>query len=472
MSDESILSLVVDTAGVSKGVSAANGLLAGLNSTALGVAASVAAVGAALAAFSYKALDAYAESEAATASLTAALMRNGEAAAGVVPILQDYASELQKLTVYEDDFIVTQMAQLKNFGLQTGQIKDATKAAMGLAQAYKMSLSEAIALVGKASAGEFGTLARHTIVLKSTGSDQEKFNELLKLGADAFQLAEAQAATFTGRLAQMWNALGNALEPFGMMIMNGLRLKDVMAFITMAVSSATKQIEAVIPAMGQMIVQVFGLSNSFADITGWLQKYIIPYIGDALVVAVGVAAGAISVFRTAWNTLTIGIRGAILGIVEYIGWFVDKVIWLGKQFSATRSTAEELEAGMKGFKDALKSDISGDADDIRKSIEGIGKAATMTSGILGSDLAKPLADVKKDLPGGGMGAQAAISKPQEAKFAGLALQGSVEAYKAEISRVGADDQIASNTAQTAQNTGRIARALERQNAESYALGTV
>lgn len=469
---ESILSLVVDTAGVSKGVSAANGLLAGLNSTALGVAASVAAVGAALTAFSYKALDAYAESEAATASLTAALVRNGEAAADIVPILQDYASELQKLTIYGDDFTISQMAQLKNFGVQTSQIKDATKAAMGLAAAYGIDLSSAITMVGKAAQGEFGTLGRYGIVLQEGASDQAKFAELLKIGAGSFQLAEAQAATFTGRLTQMWNALSDALEPFGMMILDGLRLKDVLAFITTSVMDATNQIWAVIPALGQMIVQVFGLSNGFADVTGWLQKYIIPYIGDALVVAVGLAAGAISIFRTAWNTLTIGIRGAILGIVEYIGWFVDKVIWLGKQFSATRSTAEELEAGMKGFKDSLKSDIAGDADDIRKSIEGIGKAATMTGGILGSDLAKPLADVKKDLPNGGMGAQAAISKPQEAKFAGLALQGSVEAYKAEISRVGADDQIASNTAQTAQNTGRIARALERQNAESYALGTV
>lgn len=469
MTENSILSLVVDPSGVAKGVGTAtsslNGLIAAASKATAIVAGVVAALGTA-----YKAVEAYAESEAATSRLTAALAKNGESAADIVPVLQEYAGELQKLTIYGDDFTVSQMAMLRNMGVQTSQLKAATKAAMGLAAAYDLDLATAIHLVSKASVGETAMLKRHGIIIDDIGTDQEKFNALLALGAENFQQAEAAAATFSGRLTQMWNALSDALEPFGLLIMDGLNLRDVLNMTTGLIMEFTRQAAIVVPEILNLTASVFGLTGGLQDVTNWLRTYIIPYMGKGLVLAIGAALNVINTMRFEWNKMTILMRTGILVVVEAIDLWLWSFIKIAKQFEATRGFAEQLEAGIDGFKDTLKTDIVEDANDIAKSISGIAQVATYTGEVLARDLAKPLDGLGgKDLPGGMM--PSGISKPQEAKFAGLAMQGSVEAYKAEIARTGSDEQIASNTAQTAQNTARIARALERQIAEEFSLGT-
>lgn len=128
---------------------------------------------------------------------------------------KEYASEMQSLTIYGDELILSQMAYGKNLGVTTEQLKDATKAAIGLAAKYRLDLTSAMMLVGRAALGQTQMLTRYGIVISQTLSDQEKFEELLRIGADAFHLAEEAAQDAAGTFTQFKNTIGDVAEDIG-----------------------------------------------------------------------------------------------------------------------------------------------------------------------------------------------------------------------------------------------------------------
>lgn len=92
--------------------------------------------------------------------------------------LQEQASAIQAVTIYEDDLIASATALMQNIGqLSADQLPKAQKAAIGLAAAYRIDLTTAFQLVGKAAAGNTVVLGRYGIVLKSTGGHQEKLKD-------------------------------------------------------------------------------------------------------------------------------------------------------------------------------------------------------------------------------------------------------------------------------------------------------
>jgi hypothetical protein len=107
------------------------------------------------------------------------------------------------------------MAYATNLGVTRDRLKEATKAAIGLAAKYKLDLQTAFMLIGRASKGQTQMLTRYGIVLGDTLTEQEKFNEILRLGAEAFGLATAEANTLQGSAEQLKNAWGDLKEAIG-----------------------------------------------------------------------------------------------------------------------------------------------------------------------------------------------------------------------------------------------------------------
>lgn len=137
------------------------------------------------------------------------------AVGGSIQSFKQYASQLQKATVYGDEQILSQMAYAKNLGVTTDKLNEAAKAAIGLAAKYRLDLSASMMLIGRASQGQTQMLTRYGIVLDETLTTEEKFNELLRLGADAFRLAEAEAQTAEGTFKQFSNTTGDLAEQIG-----------------------------------------------------------------------------------------------------------------------------------------------------------------------------------------------------------------------------------------------------------------
>lgn len=161
-------------------------------------------------------LDAFGRQELAVAKLHQALVTLGGGAEEQLPALQAYASEIQKATTVGDEAVLELMQLGASLGRLAGEdLKDATKAAIGFSKAYGIELKAAMTLVAKAAQGNVSALTRYGIMLDKTMTQEEKFQEIMRLGADAFKVAEAEADTYQGRLEQLRNAVGDLAEAIG-----------------------------------------------------------------------------------------------------------------------------------------------------------------------------------------------------------------------------------------------------------------
>lgn len=155
------------------------------------------------------------EAEAAQVKLASALKLTGDYSQKTMDELNKYAVSLQNVTAYEDDALIAGMAYMKNLGVQTDALQDATQAAIGLAAKYQIDLQSAMQLVGRASQGQTQMLARYGIVLSNTLTPQQKFQELLRIGKGSFQLAKDYAQSAAGQFERFKIAMGNLAEKLG-----------------------------------------------------------------------------------------------------------------------------------------------------------------------------------------------------------------------------------------------------------------
>jgi hypothetical protein len=163
-----------------------------------------------------KAVTLFGRQEMAEKKVAAGLRVIGKHSVGAVKDLKQFASEIQALTLHGDEAVLELMAMGATMGKLSGRdLKRATRAAIGLSEAYGIELVGAMRLVARASVGDTATLKRYGITLDATLTPQQKFNELLKIGAANFALAEKAAETMTGRIQQAKNAWGDYLESLG-----------------------------------------------------------------------------------------------------------------------------------------------------------------------------------------------------------------------------------------------------------------
>lgn len=185
--------------------------------------------------------------ESAGTALAGALRATGLEVDNNLASLSDYAAELQKVTVYEDDQIRLQMAQMQNIARfsNTDDLKKATKAAIGLADAFGIELSTAMDLVGKAAAGNTALLGRYGIVLDENATQAEKFNQLLGIGANYFSISEEKAKTSLGSLQQLKNTWGDLQETLAMGVLPVIqKVSDSLKWMITAISGNTSSVKA------------------------------------------------------------------------------------------------------------------------------------------------------------------------------------------------------------------------------------
>ncbi len=110
------------------------------------------------------------EQESAFITLQAALRATGMEVDVNAAKLSNFASEIQKATIYGDELLMTSMAQMQNIARFSNMdtLKGATKAAIGLSAAFGIDLATAMDLIGKAAAGNTSMLGRYGIVLDET----------------------------------------------------------------------------------------------------------------------------------------------------------------------------------------------------------------------------------------------------------------------------------------------------------------
>lgn len=198
----------------------------------------------------------YAAAEAAQKKLTVALNNQGQAAPEVGRQFSKMASEFQRTTVYSDDLIVEMQALLVQVGgVMPSQMKRALAASTDLASGLGIDLRAATMLVGKAFAGETGSLSRYGIIIDQTALKSKGVEAVLdSINSKFGGQARGEIDTYNGRLQQLTNTWDNFLESMGRAIAEDPILKAFLSNASSYMQSFAAQTEDAEATFSRFIV--------------------------------------------------------------------------------------------------------------------------------------------------------------------------------------------------------------------------
>lgn len=168
--------------------------------------------------------------------LAAALNATGHQAELYMGNLKAAAAQIQKNTIYGDEFVLDLMAQGLNLGVTGDKIEGATKSAIGLAIALKMDLQTSMRYATLAMQGEFTMLRRYIPALRQTEDAVKQLAIIQKVAAGGYEQAKEYTKTAAGQYAQLKNEIGDTAEKIGSALIPALNsvlaaLKKFMVFV-------------------------------------------------------------------------------------------------------------------------------------------------------------------------------------------------------------------------------------------------
>lgn len=469
--------LTADSSKFNRGVLNAKKAMAQFNTIAY---AGAAASAAAIVTLGIKSVKSFMVQEDAVNRLRAALIASGDATAYTLPIMQKYASEIQRTTKYGDEQVLAALAYGKNLGIQTDQLQEAGKAAAGLAAKYSIDLNTAMMLVGRASQGQTQMLARYGIVLDKTGTKEQQFAQLLKIGASSFGLAEAEAKTLSGSITQMGNAWGDVQEGIGAVISEVLRLPELFQWLGKEFGGLAEYLQNNIHSISYMIEFVFiEIQYSFKQIIALAENVgtgistVFTAAGNNLLsVGQWVYDNFVTLVENFWNFFLATMKD-MAKIQAEVASNILKTI-MGKEvdwtslFSNMKTEMLKAASGKIGLGELVLDNsalnFSGAYNKVLDDIDRINKEKLeKQAGAFESRMAK--AGAIGEMPGGGKKPEtpeAAKAKVKiESPIVGAIHRGTIEALKAETTRRTKEDKIEQNTRKTAGGIERIAKGIDK-----------
>jgi hypothetical protein len=222
-----------------------------------------------------KLFEASSEAEDAQIRLKSALELAGDAGAKSLPELLEYSDQVEKMTRLSHVAVEEAMRLGASVGGFTGEnLKSATTAAIGLSEKLGIDLDGAMRLIVNASEGSTNGLKRYGISLDETLSPQDKFNELLRVGTDAFSLAQARTETAGGAMARFGNAVTSQLEHVGSSFGGAL---------AGAINFATGIVDKIGPAFDFVMEKAQPAMDAVESAIGTAFHFIVDEVGPILV---------------------------------------------------------------------------------------------------------------------------------------------------------------------------------------------
>lgn len=230
---------------------------------------------------------------------------------GNIDANKEFASSIQEVTTVGDEAVL----QLQQMGLAMGvaeeNIEDASKGAIGLSKAFGIDLNTAMKLVANATSGNTSALTRYIPELKTVKSETERMAIVQKKMAEGFDLAKAEADTFTGRMKQLKNAQGDVLESVGRIVsVFGKDFVENSLKATEAMNGFLNNSQGIAKAAGGFEVFKAVVSDISKNVFGELKKslglILKPFKG--LFNGIKINIDAFSVIGKAVEGLSIGLR--------------------------------------------------------------------------------------------------------------------------------------------------------------------
>lgn len=147
-----------------------------------------------------KTIQAFGEQEVALNKLAAAIRSHGGKVAETLPIMQNFASEIQRIVTYGDEQVLAMQAMATSMGVNADQMDGVIRSAIGLASALGMDVATATKAASAAIQGKTTMLQEYIPSLSKCKTEEEKLAKVQELSANGFSQAEAAAETLNGKL--------------------------------------------------------------------------------------------------------------------------------------------------------------------------------------------------------------------------------------------------------------------------------
>jgi len=293
--------------------------------------------------------------EDAINALDGALSTLGPSADRVSKALQAQAAALQQVTKYGDEEIIQAQALIGAFVKEQSAIEAATKASLDLATAKGFSLVTAADLVSKTLGSSTNALTRYGIEVTGAVGSTERLASLTENIAAAFGGRAALAAeTFSGKVEQLKNAIGDAKEEMGFAITENEGLID-------SLGEAKTNVEELTPALANLAA---GLVAGTVASGNFLVSF------GELIVEWNQWLGTIDDGTDAIEGTTIA-QGALENTAANLGITVEQ---LKINLAGATERTKALDQASRDAADALD-DAAGGAEDTAENLAKLDKAA-------------------------------------------------------------------------------------------------
>jgi hypothetical protein len=214
--------------------------------------------------------------------------------------LQALASEIQNLTVYDDDFAMGLMKNAMNLGVTADRMEEVIKGSIGLGQALDMDATSAMRAFLQAGQGNFMMLQRQVPALRAATTDAERLAIVQQLAASGFEQAQAAAGTLSGQITQLKNGVGDLGE-----IIGGIFMPKLLGMVESA-KLLVPELQKWVKNNSENIVIVTKLT---AAVAGFL--YLLPKVIAGIV---GIGNAMLWLYANPVAVIIAGIAVAIVGL--------------------------------------------------------------------------------------------------------------------------------------------------------------
>ena len=347
---------------------------------------------------------AFSESEDAGGRLDSVLASTGGAAGVSAERISEMAAAWQKTTAYEDDAIKSSAAMMAQFTNVRGEVfEKGMKAALDYAAANKTDLATSFQTVGKS----LNDPIRAMMMMQREGKgftqqQQKQITAMMEAkniaGAQAIVLekmrlgtegaAEAMGQTFSGRMAQAKNAMGDLAETVGGLLapaIGGLAEKVGAAanwiggYITAMIDTwgpffnlVYNSVMAVVgPAMDWLAEKFGGTFDSMGGVLGMFKSFWNLQI-DAMITGAAVVVTAFQKWKDLVTALFLGVGVGALWLVDAMkaGFtnIVSIAVWFGNNWrdiftdvaNFLKTVVTNMWENLKSFFEAVKGYLSGE----------------------------------------------------------------------------------------------------------------
>jgi len=272
----------------------------------IAVGAAAVAAATAVVAFGMKAVKAASFQEAQENALAAAMKNAGTYTEQAYQHNLAYASSLQKITTFGDEAILGVQKMLTNFGIQGKMLDKITKSTLDLAVAGKMDLKSAADLVAKSVGSSTNALSRYGIVVEgavgSTDRMQMAVDNIAKLFGGS---AEAELQTYSGRMAELKNAVGDVWEEIGFLLLPTLTdLLKQLTPIIVNIGTWIKETDSLKNGVNSIVTTLSSMVSIIQTLSKVSDNFVVKGLKNGMIAAFNAMITPISVIKKAFEELS------------------------------------------------------------------------------------------------------------------------------------------------------------------------